>query len=149
MDSDSRRPFEPVHIFELYPRGAAAKRECLRITSGWTPDHRIRIGMAMSRLLGEGMKREIAREHPDWPPRKISLEVGRLNWGWEVAPPLYGPLEEEARSRGELPGGRAEFLARWRLEPADEPIMRCGRPRRTLEEARRALDRLFSEEPCG
>lgn len=105
MDSDSRRPFEPVHIFELYPRGAAAKRECLRITSGWTPDHRIRIGMAMSRLLGEGMKREIAREHPDWPPRKISLEVGRIELG-------LGSRSAPLRSAGGR-GTVARRVARW------------------------------------
>ena len=148
MGTESREPFEPPHVFELWPRGAAAKRECLRITGTWMPEHRLRIGMAMSGLLGRGMMLEIAREHPDWPPRKIGLEVGRLNWGWEIAPPLYGPLEQEARARGESPARRAEFLARWRLEPADEPILRCGRPGRTLDEAQHALDRLFSEEPC-
>lgn len=109
----------------------------------------MRVSGAMSSLLGMGMKREIQREHPDWDTRKITLEVGRLNWGWEAAPPLYGPLEEEARARGESPTRRAEFLVSWRLEPADEPIVQSGNRKRTMEEAERTLDRLFSEEPCG
>jgi hypothetical protein len=121
--------------------------ETVRTTREWSVEHRIRIGRAMSGLLGEGMKREIAREHPDWPPRKVSLEVGRLTWGWKAAPPLYGPLEEEARARGESPSRGAEFLARWRLEPADEPVVGSGR-KRSMEETERALDRLFSEQPC-
>jgi hypothetical protein len=112
-------------------------------------EHRIQVSMVMSALLGEGMKREIAREHPDWPPRKVSLGLGRLNWGWEAAPPLYGPLEEEARARGESPTRQAEFVARWRLEPADEPVVAGGQRKRSIGEAERALERRFSEEPCG
>jgi hypothetical protein len=146
---DARMPFERPHILELWPRSFAMKRKTMRITREWTVEHRMRVSGAMSSLLGTGMNREIQREHPDWSPRKISLEVGRLSWGWEIAPPLYGPLEEEARARGESPMRRAEFLASWRLGPGDEPIVPSGTRKRTLEEAERALDRVFSEEPCG
>jgi hypothetical protein len=144
MDGDARSLFVPPQIMELWPSDPARMWESLRITREWTLDHRMRVSGAMSSLLGTAMKREIQREHPDWEPRKISLEVGRLNWGWEIAPPLYGPLEEEARTRGESPTRRAEFLASWRLDPADEPIVRLGNPKRTVEEIQRALDRLFS-----
>jgi hypothetical protein len=144
MDGDARMPFERPHILELWPRRFAVKRETMRITREWTPEQRMRVSGAMSSLLGTGMKREIQREHPDWSPRKISLEVGRLTWGWEIAPPLYGPLEEEARARGECPARRAGFLASWRLDPSDEPIVRASR-KRTLEDAQRTLDRLFGE----
>ena len=87
--------------------------------------------------------REIQREHPHWPERKVSLEVGRLMWGWEAAPPLYGPLEEEARARGESPSRGEEFCRSWRLDPPGEPIVMAGGRKRTLEEARQALDRIF------
>lgn len=149
MDGDARLPFMPPQIMELWPREPARRLESLRITREWSMEHRIRVSGAMSSLLGTGMTREIQRAHPEWSARKVSLEVGRLNWGWEIAPPLYGPLEKEARARGESPTRRAEFLASWRLEPADEPIVRDGSQKRTLEDARRALDRLFSAGPCG
>jgi hypothetical protein len=103
----------------------------------------MRISMAMSSLLGTGMKSEVQREHPDWSARKISLEVGRLTWGWEVAPPLYGPLEEEARARGESPTRGAEFCRSWRLDPPDEPIVMKGGRKRSLAETSEALDRIF------
>jgi hypothetical protein len=144
IKGDPRMPFERPHILELWPRSFAVKRETTRITREWTPEHRMRVSGAMSSLLGTGMKRVIQREHPDWDSRKITLEVGRLSWGWEIAPPLYGPLEEEARARGEASTRRAEFLASWRLDPADEPIVRASR-KRTLEDAQRTLDRLFGE----
>lgn len=149
MKGDARMPFERPHILELWPRSFAVKRETLRITREWTVEHRMRVSGAMSSLLGTGMMREVQREHPDREPRKISLEVGRLNWGWEIAPPLYSPLEYEARARGESPTRRAEFLASWRLAPADEPIVRNGKRKRTMEDARCDLDRLFSAGPCG
>lgn len=149
MSDDQRIPFVTPEILELWPRAPAARCEYLRVARQWSAEHKIRISLAMSSLLGEGMKCEIAREHPDWPPRKVSLEVGRLNWGWEIAPPLYGPLEDEARERGESPSRRAEFLANWRLEPPDEPIVRTGQERRSPEEAERALDRFLSAGPCG
>jgi hypothetical protein len=119
------------------------------MTREWSVEHRLRVSGAMPSLLWTGMKREVQREHPDWSARKVSLEVGRLNWGWEIAPPLYGPLEEEARARREPPSRRAEFLASWRLEPADEPIVMKRIRRRSPEEAQRALDGLFSAAPCG
>jgi hypothetical protein len=72
-------------------------------------------------------------------PRSFAMTQETMR---EIAPPLYGPVEEEARARGEPPTRRAEFLASWRLDAADEPIVRTGR-KRTLEEARHALDRLF------
>ncbi|HEU0080287.1 MAG TPA: hypothetical protein VFQ76_21750 [Longimicrobiaceae bacterium] len=124
-------------------------QEYLRIASEWDVAQKMRIGLTMSSLLGEGMKREIAHEHPDWPARKVSLEVGRLNWGWEVAPPLYGPLEEEARARGESRSRRAEFLASWRLDPVYESMIMKRIRRRSLEMAERAPDQLINEEPCG
>ena len=148
MVEDTRLPFVSPHILELWPRTPAARQEYRRLTAACLPEHRIRISSAMTALLGAGMKREIAREHPDWPPRKISLEVGRLNWGWEAAPPLYGPLEEEACARGESPTRRAEFLASWRLEPADEPVVRNGR-KRSKEEIERDLDRIFGARPSA
>lgn len=111
VDGDARMPFVRPHILELWPRSFVARRKTLRITCEWTLEHRMRVSGAMSSLLGMGMKHEIQREHPDWDQRKISLEVGRLSWGWEIAPPLYGPLEEEARARGESPMRGAEFLA--------------------------------------
>jgi hypothetical protein len=146
-DNRQRLAFERPEILELQPR--VITREYLAVTSTWECEHRLRLGMAMSALLGTGMKREIQREHPDWPPEKISLEVGRLNWGWKIAPPLYGPLEEEARARGESPTRGAEFCRSWRLEPPDEPVVLGGGFKRTLEEARQALDRIFSAAPCG
>lgn len=139
MDGEPRMPFVPPQVLELWPRSPAARREL----------HRIHISGAMSSLLGTGMKREIQRAHPDWSARKVSLKVGSLNWGWEIAPPLYGPLEDEARARGGPPTRRAEFLASWRLEPADEPIVRNGGRKRSIEEIQAALDRLFSAGPCG
>jgi hypothetical protein len=142
-------PFTAPDIMELWPRSSAARREHLRLIRDWTPEHRINVGLTMSSLLGTGMKLEIAREHPDWPARKVGLEVGRLTWGWEIAPPLYGPLEEEAQARGESPSRRAEFLARWRLELPDEPIVLGGHRKRNPEEMRHSLDRWLSEEPCG
>lgn len=144
-----RKPFVPPHILELCPRDSAARQEYLRVTSQWNPGHKISVGLVMSSLLGEGMKREVAREHPEWPAKKISLEVGRLNWGWEIAPPLYGPLEEEARARGESPHRGAKFLASWRLDTADEPSVQAVHRKRTTEEIQHALDQLFSEGPCG
>jgi hypothetical protein len=132
---------------ELYPR--VMTTEYLRTAREWDCEHKLRISMAMSSLLGTGMKREIQREHPDWPPQKVSLEVGRLNWGWQIAPPLYGPLEEEARARGESPGRGAEFCRSWRLEPPDEPVVAGVRRQRTPDEIRDALDRIFSAGPCG
>lgn len=146
-DQPTRRPYDAPHILELYPR--VMTREYREIGREWDFEHRLRISMAMSSLLGTGMKREIQREHPDWPPQKVSLEVGRLNWGWKIAPPLYGPLEEEARARGESPTRGAEFCRSWRLARPDEPVV-LGSPRkRTLDEARQALDRIFSAGPCG
>lgn len=142
-----RRPFEPLHVMELYPRTRIW--ECVAVARDWDHEHRLRIGMAMSSLLGTGMKREIQREHPDWPAHKVSLEVGRLSWGWQAAPPLYGPLEQEARMRGESPARGAEFCRSWRLLPLDEPLITEGRHKRTLEEASQALDRIFSAGPCG
>ena len=137
MPEELKQPFVPPQILELWPRSPEAWRECLRVTREWDVQHKMEIGLAMSSLLGKGMKLEIQHEHPDWPARKISLEVGRLNWGWEAAPPLYGPLEEEARGRGESPSRRAEFLARWRLYPADEPaVMRRIRQRSAEEDQR-------------
>jgi hypothetical protein len=149
MDGDAWLPFVPPQIMELWPREPARRWESLRITREWSIEHRMRISCAMSSLLGTGMKREIQRAPPDWSARKVSLEAGRLNWGWEIAPPLYGPLEEEARARGESPTRRAEFLASWRLEPEDEPIVRNGARKRSIEEIQASLDRLFSAGPCG
>lgn len=149
MPDPERMPFVPPHIMEMWPRSPAARRDQLRLIRDWTPEHRITVSLVMSSLLGMGMKREIQREHPDWPTHKVNLEVGRLTWGWQVAPPLYGPLEEEARARGELPSRRAEFLASWRLDPADEPVLGNGRRKRSPEEMRRDLDRWLSEELCG
>lgn len=147
MTNEPRRPFEPPHVMELCPRVVTwAYLEAFRT---WTPEHRIEVGLAMSALLGTGMKREIQRAHPDWPARKVSLELGRLSWGWKAAPPLYGPLEEEARARGESPTRGAEFLRSWRLDPEEEPRpIRSGK-KRTLEEASVALDRIFSARLCG
>jgi hypothetical protein len=145
---EPKRPFEPPHILELQPRVMThAYRE---ITRSWSGEHRLRVSGAMSALLGKGMKREIQREHPDWPTAKVNLEIGRLSWGWEIAPPLYGPLEEEARARGESPTRRAEFCRSWRLDPPDEPIVfgRTRTIRRTPEEITAALAR-FSAGPCG
>jgi hypothetical protein len=142
MDERKRLPFEAPHILELQPR--VMTREYLETARTWDSAHKLRIGLAMSCLLGTGMKREIQREHPDWPPSKVSLEVGRLSWGWKVAPPLYGPLEEEARARGEAPTRGAEFSRSWRLDPPDEPIVAAGRPRRSMEEIQQALDGIFS-----
>ena len=149
MADPQRMPFVPPHILELWPRRFDAGCEYLRVTREWTPEHKLAVSLTMSSLLGTGMKLEVAREHPDWPARKVSLEVGRLNWGWEIAPPLYGPLEEEARARGESPSRRAEFLASWRLEPADEPVPGSGRRKRSPEEIKRDLDRCLSGGLCG
>jgi hypothetical protein len=145
-DRPKRLPFEPPQILELYPRVSTG--EYLRIAREWDCEHKLRIGAAMSSLLGTGMKREVQREHPDWPPQKVSLEVGRLNWGWQIAPPLYGPLEEEARARGESPTRGAEFCRSWRLEPPDEQVVAARRRGRTVDEIRQAMDR-FSAGPCG
>lgn len=142
-----RLPFEPPEIMELYPRRLTIRY--LESFPSWEPGHRIRVMMAMSALLGTGMKREIQREHPDWPARKVSLEVGRLTWGWKAAPPLYGPLEEEARARGESPTRGGEFCQSWRLNPPDEPIVSDGGRKRTLEEAKAALDRIFGPASSG
>jgi hypothetical protein len=150
-NAEAKQPFVAPHIHELYPGNAERTREYLRLPGEWSRAQRMGIVRAMSSLQGKGMKREIQRAHPDWPPRKVGLEIGRLTWGWEIAPPLYGPLEEEARARGESPVRALEFRVSWGLSetPADEPLVMARRRKRSLEEARKALGRLFSAEPCG
>lgn len=148
---EARQPFVAPHIHELYLGTTERRWEYLRLPREWNHEHRMRVVQAMSSLQGKGMKREIQREHPDWPPRKVGLEIGRLTWGWEIAPPLYGPLEEEARARGESPARALEFRLSWGLSEtsADEPLVMARRQKRSLDEARQALDKLFSAGPCG